>query len=136
MESATCLNHEIMRAFNIILGVIFTLCAVLQYNDTDPYIWIPIYGYAAVICFMASARKYNKWMILAGAVLYFIYMLTFIPGVESWFIEHERENIAQSMKATKPWIEETREFFGLLIMVAVFVFQYFSMRKWKSTHRN
>lgn len=121
-----------MRALNIILGVLFVLCAALQYNDADPHIWIPIYGYAAVVCFMAAAKRYNKWMILVGAVAYFIYMLNFVPGVESWFFEHGGENIAQSMKATKPWIEETREFFGLLILVGVFVFQYFSMRRYSA----
>ncbi|MFN2440746.1 MAG: hypothetical protein ABR503_16195, partial [Chitinophagaceae bacterium] len=31
------------------------------------------------------------------------------------------ENIVQSMKATKPWIEETREFFGLLILIVAFI---------------
>lgn len=116
-----------MKALNIILGLLFALFAFFQYNDTDPYIWIPIYGYAAIVCFMAAAGRYNKWMILIGLIVYFIYMVSFIPGVESWFFEHDHENIAQSMKATKPWIEEAREFFGLLLLVLAMIFQYIIM---------
>ncbi|QEC53485.1 transmembrane family 220 protein [Anseongella ginsenosidimutans] len=118
-----------MRALNIFLGILFVVFAALQYNDMDPVIWVPIYGYAAVVCFMAAANRYNKWMILAGLVIYFVYMIRFIPGLESWFFEHEHENIAQTMKATKPWIEETREFFGLLILVIVFIFHYYRKRR-------
>jgi len=45
-------------------------------------------------------------------------------GVVNWFAEHDAENIVQTMKATKPWIEETREFFGLLILIVVFGINY------------
>jgi hypothetical protein len=40
-------------------------------------------------------------------------------GVIAWFKKHDAENIVQSMKATKPWIEQTREFGGLLIILIV-----------------
>lgn len=118
-----------MKALNILLGCVFVLFAALQYNDVDPYIWVPVYGYAAAVCFMAAAGRYHKWMILTGLTVYFLYMLRFTPGLESWFFQHEHENIAQTMKATKPWIEETREFFGLLILVIVFLIHYFRWRR-------
>ena len=38
-----------MKKLNIIFAVVFALFAILQYNDPDPYLWIPIYGYAAII---------------------------------------------------------------------------------------
>lgn len=118
-----------MKVFNIFLGVLLLVCAGLQYNDADPLIWMTIYGYAALVCFMAAAGKYKRWMLLVGIVAFAAYMLSFVPGLESWFYEHDHENIAQSMKATKPWIEETREFFGLLILIIVFLFQYLNMRR-------
>lgn len=124
-----------MKVLNIFLGAVFVLFAALQYNDVDPIIWVPIYGFAALVCFMAAAGRYNKWMILVGLVVYFVYMIRFTPGLESWFFEHQHENIAQTMKATKPWIEQTREFFGLLILVIVFLFQYFSMRRKSKEHK-
>jgi hypothetical protein len=50
-------------------------------------------------------------------------------GVWSWANEHNAENIVQSMKATKPWIEETREFFGLLLLVIALVSNMIWLRK-------
>jgi hypothetical protein len=41
-----------MKTFNYIFGAIFILFALLQINDPDPYLWIPIYGYASLICFL------------------------------------------------------------------------------------
>lgn len=118
-----------MKILNIFLGCLFVVAAALQYNDPDPYIWMSVYLYGALVCFLAAWDRYYKWAIIAGMVVYFIYMLTFVPGVESWWVEHERENIAQTMKVEKPWIEETREFFGLLILLLVFAWHYFRMRK-------
>jgi hypothetical protein len=49
--------------------------------------------------------------------------------VLSWLNEHNAENIAASMKASAPWIEETREFFGLLILIIVLMINYFVSQK-------
>ena len=61
---------------------------------------------------------------VAGLVIYSVYALYLFfsdSGVLSWMTEHDSENIAQGMKATKPWIEKTREFFGLMILITVIV---------------
>jgi hypothetical protein len=111
-----------MKAFNIIFCVLFIIAAALQYNDPDPYIWVPIYLYSAGLCFLAAREKYFPKAYLIGIVLYLIYAVYLFfdkTGVLNWATDHQAENIAQSMKATKPWIEETREFFGLLIAVIV-----------------
>ncbi len=42
-------------------------------------------------------------------------------GLLDWINEHHAENIAETMKAEKPWIEESREFFGLLILIGVLI---------------
>lgn len=113
-----------MKVLNIILILIFILSAALQYNDPDPYIWVPIYLYAAVICFFALRKVYSpKYYILGLAVClsYAMYLFFDRNGVLSWITVHNSENIIQSMKATKPWIEETREFGGLLICVFAFL---------------
>lgn len=109
-----------MKIFNLVFVVLFILSAALQYNDPDPYIWIPLYLYGALLCFMAYKSKVNLtlyWIGLAVYVSYAIFLFFDNTGVLNWATEHDAENIAQSMKATKPWIEETREFFGLLILV-------------------
>lgn len=121
-----------MKVFNIIFCLIFILSAALQYNDPDPYIWVPIYFYGAWFCFQAFRGKYYPKAYLAGILIYTIYALYLWfdkSGVMSWYSEHNAENIVQSMKATKPWIEETREFGGLLLLITALGINYAVHRK-------
>ena len=124
-----------MKIFNLIFCILFILFAALQYNDPDPYIWIPIYMYSAVLCWLAFRGKYFRVAYLAGIIIYAAYAVyKFFDenGVWDWITKHRAENIADSMKATQPWIEETREFFGLVILIVVLAIDYFySKRKIK-----
>ncbi|WP_114780605.1 transmembrane 220 family protein [Botryobacter ruber] len=113
-----------MKALNIFFVILFVAAAALQYNDPDPLTWIVLYLYGAVLCFMALRGKYLPVLYWAGLGVYLIYGLYLFfdeHGVISWVRDHQAENIVQSMKATKPWIEETREFFGLLLLVIALV---------------
>jgi hypothetical protein len=49
--------------------------------------------------------------------------------VWDWMTQHNAEDIAATMKAEKPWIEETREFFGLVILIVVLTINYFYAKK-------
>lgn len=112
-----------MKTFNLIFTFLFILFAGLQYNDPDPLLWIPIYLFAAFLCWKASKGIYHKKLLVLGLGLYglyAIYLLLDKNGVISWASEHAAESLVTSMKAEKPWIEETREFGGLLILMAVF----------------
>jgi hypothetical protein len=112
----------LMKAFNIFFIVLFVISAGLQYNDPDPYVWMPIYLYGAFLCYMAIKNRYKPWWYVTGLavyILYGIFLFADSSGVNSWWSEHEAESLVQTMKAEKPWIEETREFFGLMILVMV-----------------
>ena len=50
-------------------------------------------------------------------------------GVLDRFNKHDAENIAQTMESDKPWIEETREFFGLVILIAVLFVNYIHAKR-------
>ena len=54
---------------------------------------------------------------IAVYLAYTVYLFFNESGVLSWINQHDKENIVQTMKATKPWIEQTREFFGLIILL-------------------
>jgi general stress protein CsbA len=129
-----------MRIFNVFFCLVFILFAGLQYNDPDPYIWMPIYLYAAVLCALAAQKRYYLGAYLIGILVYLIYA-TFLffdkYGVVDWATEHHAENIAQTMKAGKPWIEETREFFGLFILIIILLvnYTYASQRAMKKTRK-
>src|SRR5687767_630973 len=121
-----------MKIFNLIFCLLFVFSAALQYNDPDPYIWMPIYMFGAVLCWLAFRNKYYPKAYLIGIFIYLgyaIYLFFAKDGVLDWINEHGAENIAATMKAEKPWIEETREFFGLVILIVVLAVNYFYARR-------
>jgi len=121
-----------MKIFNLVFCILFVLFAALQYNDPDPYVWVPIYMYAAVLCWLAFRKKYYPKWYLAGIIIYAAYAVGLIfwkNGVLDWINKHQAANITETMKAEQPWIEETREFFGLVILIVVLLIDYFYARK-------
>ena len=121
-----------MKLLNIFFIILFVFSAALQYNDPDPYIWMPIYLYGAYLCYLAIQRKYNHILYIIGLVVYIgyaVYLFFDNEGVLSWAGEHNAESITQSMKATKPWIEQTREFGGLLILMIALLINMAWLRK-------
>jgi hypothetical protein len=63
-------------------------------------------------------------------VFYLIYAaLLFFQqnGVRDWIFKYNRPSLVQSMQAEKPYIEKTREFFGLLIITAALMVNYLSI---------
>jgi hypothetical protein len=116
-----------MKLINIFFIILFLISAALQYNDPDPYIWMPLYLYGVAICFLALRNKKPLWMYYSGLIIYSLYAIYLFfdkSGVLNWITEHEAENIVQSMKATSPWIEETREFFGLVLLIIAVLLNY------------
>jgi hypothetical protein len=117
----------LLKYINLSLGILFVFFAGLQYNDPDPYLWIPIYTYAAAICFLAFRGKFFKKASLTGilfCLVYALYLFLNKDGVLSWARDHEGESLVQTMKATKPWIEQSREFGGLLIVILALGLNY------------
>ena len=116
-----------MKVFNLLFCLLFIFSAALQYNDPDPYVWMPIYLYGAVLCWLAFKNKFYPKAYLIGVAVYLVYAIGLFfwkNGVLEWMTKHNAEDIAATMKAEKPWIEETREFFGLLILVVVLLVDY------------
>jgi hypothetical protein len=84
--------------------------------------------YAAVLCWFAASKRYLTKAYLLGIGAYSVYALykVFEPnGLVDWIKLHHAENIAGTMKAEQPWIEESREFFGLIILIIVLLVNYF-----------
>lgn len=123
-----------MKIFNLVFCILFIISAGLQYNDPDPVLWIPIYLFGAFISYSALRNQFYPSLTLVGIsffVVYAIYLFFDKYGVLTWATQHDAENIAESMKATKPWIEETREFFGLVILIIVLLINFISLKKSK-----
>jgi hypothetical protein len=117
-----------MKILNTVLCLLFLLFLGVQYNDPDPYLWMPIYGFVAYICGLAALGKYNKTFILIGLSILTIYTLTYIPDFIAW-IKMGMPSIVETMKAEKSYVELTREFGGLVISDVVLFWQYLQSKK-------
>ncbi|HEY8398832.1 MAG TPA: transmembrane 220 family protein [Flavihumibacter sp.] len=121
-----------MKILNYIFAILFVISAALQWNDPDPYIWVPLYLLGAWLCWIAIKKKFPPVWYLVAAIIYAgyaIYLFIAPEGVISWVKEHEAESLVQSMKATKPWIEQSREFGGLLILLVSLALNWFITRR-------
>lgn len=111
--------------------IAFVLFAYVNLNDKDSWLWIPIYMIASICCGLAAFGKFYPVVYLVVIAFYLIYATQLFfakDGVRDWIVRYNRPSIAESMQATKPYIEKTREFFGLLIISAALAINYFVAR--------
>ncbi|RYD88768.1 MAG: hypothetical protein EOP50_18575 [Sphingobacteriales bacterium] len=120
-----------LSVLNIIFFLAFVLFAWFNLNDSDAWLWVSIYMAAALCCVLAAFHIFLPTVYLLLCAFYFIYagFLFFAKdGVRDWVVKYRSPSITESMQATKPWIEKTREFFGLLIIAGALLLNYFMSR--------
>lgn len=111
-----------MKVLNLLLAVLFLLFAFVQVNDPDPVIWILIYGVMAVACIMAAFRKYYPLAHVVVLIVYIAYSFEFVSGVAEWFRSDDKSMLFDDIaKMQYPYIEESREFLGLMICILVLI---------------
>jgi len=112
-----------MRVLHFLLAVMFLVFAFLQINDPDPIIWILIYGVMAVVCVMAIFEFYPRPVLMVLAIAYLLYSIYYFPGVKVWLMQDDKAQLFDNVaKMEHPFIEESREFLGLMINVLVLIF--------------
>jgi len=119
----------------IILNVIFCIAflgfAYVNLNDPDSWLWVSIYASAAICCGLVVFNIVFPIVYLLLIAFYLIYALILFfskDGVRDWIVKYNKPSIVETMQATKPYIEKTREFFGLLIIAAALVIDYFALQ--------
>lgn len=119
-----------MKYFYLTFAILFILFAALQWNDPDPLHWIIIYGYMAAICLMVAFGKIKRWLIITGIVVYSVYAAVLAPSFFTWLRSPDRSELFDEFaKMQNLYIEETREFLGLLICLFVLGIIFFMNRK-------
>ena len=109
-----------MKIVNLLLAVMFVVFAFVQINDPDPVVWILIYGSMAVICVLAAFRYYPRPVMFAMLVLFVAYSFVFLDGMKEWIAKDDKSVLFDDIaKMQHPYIEESREFLGLMISIIV-----------------
>jgi hypothetical protein len=115
-----------MKIFNIVFVIIFLVFAAVQYNDPDPLLWIAIYGIMAILCGMAATGRYYKTIFIVLFIGYAVYAALLLPACIEWLQSEDRSLLFDDIaKMQFPYIEETREFLGLVICMVVLLIDYF-----------
>lgn len=115
----------------IILNVIFCIAfagfAYVNLNDEDSWLWVTIYMVASLCCGLVVFGLFFPSVYLIAIAFYLIFAIKLFfakDGVLQWLTRYKKESIVASMQATKPYIEKTREFFGLVIISAALGVNY------------
>ena len=119
-----------LTVFNIFFFIVLVVFAAFQWNDPDALVWMSMYLYTALWCGLAVLGTYSPIGYIIGMAVYLpyaTYLFFAEDGVRDWITKHKAASITASMAAKKPWIEKTREFFGLLIATAVLLVNYVSV---------
>lgn len=118
----------VLHLINMFFCLSFVVFAWFNVNDHDYWLWVPIYMSASIFCGLASFGMYYPMGYLFLIAFYLIYALILFfakDGVRDWITKYNSPSITESMQAKKPYIEKTREFFGLLIIAAALGLNYF-----------
>lgn len=108
--------------------IAFAAFAYVNLNDNDAWLWVTIYLVASVCCGFATFGKYFPVVYLVAICFYLLYAIKLFfakDGVKDWIVKYHTPSIVESMQVTKPYIEQTREFFGLLIISGALAMDYF-----------
>jgi len=101
-----------------IATLMFILFAALQLNDPDPLYWFLVYAAVAVVAAAAAVgRHLPRFALLTlGAVIAGV--LIAAPGFVDYLQSGDWGSIGKHMSDEAPYIEQGREFVGLLIAAA------------------
>ena len=119
----------LLIVLNAFFCLAFAAFAYVNLNDKDSWLWVSIYMVASICCGLVVFGKFFPIVYLVAIAFYLIYAirLFFIKdGVKDWIIKYHTPSLVESMQATKPYIEQAREFFGLLIISGALVMNYFA----------
>lgn len=73
-----------MSAFRLLAALmcgVFLLSAAVQWNDPDPWLWMPLYGLAAALAALGAAGRLPLWPNAAALVLFLGFFAFWAPSL-------------------------------------------------------
>lgn len=111
-----------MRWLHLVFAVLFASSAVLQYNDPDPWLWIAMWGGAALLAFAEFRSRAKPLFHLVLIAACAVWMAMLAPGMAEFIALGQPALLYAEMSAGQPLIEEAREFLGLAIILGYALF--------------
>ncbi|GBM40384.1 hypothetical protein AVEN_106130-1 [Araneus ventricosus] len=83
-KSAESGGKTVWRGANAMMTLFFIMASGVQFNDPDPFLWVPLYGIAAILTISVTVRpnvtasriwRYAYWMHAAFCIGMLIYVL-------------------------------------------------------------
>lgn len=110
-----------LKVVYFIFGVTLLGFASLQFNDPDPIIWVGFYTLCALTPSLLLFNVFNRGLFLLTAIWCCIELFISAPGAYQYYLHMSEEPLMQGMNPQKPYIEECREFLGVLIALGLVV---------------
>lgn len=112
-----------MKPLAAVFTFLFALFAWFQLNDPDATAWVILYTALSLLSAFSDTGKIKRPLLIAllfcGAG-----MLNYIPGFFSFLTNDDGISFSQGMSNQYPYIEQAREFGGLLISSVVMYVLY------------
>jgi len=109
----------LFKAVYILFGLTLLGFASLQFNDPDPVIWVSFYVICALVPLLLVANKFYRPLFWVAVVICILEIINSAPGAYQYYLHRAEEPLMQGMNEQKPYIEECREFLGVLIALAL-----------------
>lgn len=113
-----------VKILSIVFFIIFGLFAILQLNDPDPILWTTVYTSVSLASFLRFFDIHRKRAFLLLTVLLTSMACFYVPGFIEYLWQPNKGEIVGDMVYEKPYIEETREFVGLLMAAGAMYYHY------------
>ena len=105
--------------------VLLLVMITVQYNDPDGLFWMAVYGASALVPAMHLAGKNNLYIFGIAALLCLYAAVISFSGVTEYSHHLQTESLLQPMSPDKLYLEQSREFFGALIALALITIDQF-----------
>lgn len=108
-----------------IIALLFFVFAAVQYNDSDGFSWIFLYGYVAIMATLAVFGRYNLALLIPIITIFALYFVYLTPSIIEWIASND-SLVGGTMSDDKMYIERSREAFGLLLGLTALLFLLFT----------
>lgn len=108
--------NGVLRRANWMMGALFLLAVVVQWNDPDPALWVTMYGAAFAVCVVVALRR--RIPIAAPALVGLVALAWSIATIVGGPAASQYSQMFDAWEMQSVSVEEAREATGLLIVAA------------------